>query len=145
ELEEHPDLAATPGVTVKVSGCPNGCGHHHVGTIGLQGSVRRLGSRVVPQYFVMAGGEAAVSGASFGRLVAKVPARRAGAAVQRLLALYAAEKREGETAGAFLQRADLSRLKDLLADLEALTVDDATPEDYVDLGEETQFEVTTME
>ena len=144
-LDEQPQLAATPGFTVKVSGCPNGCGHHHVGSIGLQGSVRRLGSRVVPQYFVMAGGEAAVGGASFGRLVAKVPARRAGAAVQRLLALYAAERRAGETPGAFLQRVDLGRLKDLLADLEALTPEDARPEDYVDLGEEEQFEVTTME
>ena len=145
ELAQRPELQGTPGFTVKVSGCPNGCGHHHVGSIGLQGSVRRLGDRVVPQYFVMAGGEAAVGGASFGRLVAKVPARRAGQAVQRLLALYASERRPDETPGTFLQRADLGRLKSLLADLEGLTLEDARPEDFIDLGESAQFEVATME
>ena len=63
-LEEHlrarPDLiAAADGARIKISGCPNGCGLHHIATFGFQGSVRRLGSRAVPQYFVMVGGGAA--------------------------------------------------------------------------------------
>ena len=49
-LEDHlrarPDLiAAADGARIKISGCPNGCGLHHIATIGFQGSVRRLGSR----------------------------------------------------------------------------------------------------
>ena len=60
-LEEHlrarPDLiAAADGARIKISGCPNGCGQHHIATIGFQGSVRRVGSKAVPQYFVMVGG-----------------------------------------------------------------------------------------
>ena len=60
-LEEHlraqPALIeAADGARIKISGCPNGCGQHHVATIGFQGSVRRIGSRAVPQYFVMVGG-----------------------------------------------------------------------------------------
>ena len=60
-LEDHlrarPDLiAAADGARIKISGCPNGCGQHHIATIGFQGSVRRIGSRAVPQYFVMVGG-----------------------------------------------------------------------------------------
>ena len=71
-LEEHlrarPDLiAAADGARIKISGCPNGCGQHHIATIGFQGSVRRLGGRAVPQYFVMVGGGAIERGASFGR------------------------------------------------------------------------------
>ena len=47
-LEEHlrarPDLiAAADGAHIKISGCPNGCGQHHIATIGFQGSVRRVG------------------------------------------------------------------------------------------------------
>ena len=49
-LEEHlrarPDLiAAADGARIKISGCPNGCGQHHIATIGFQGSVRRVGGR----------------------------------------------------------------------------------------------------
>ncbi len=67
-LEDHlrarPDLiAAADGARIKISGCPNGCGLHHIATIGFQGSVRRLGSRAVPQYFVMVGGGAHDRGA----------------------------------------------------------------------------------
>ena len=30
---------------IKISGCPNGCGQHHIAGIGFQGSVRKLGGR----------------------------------------------------------------------------------------------------
>src|SRR5207245_6735654 len=85
-LEEHlrarPDLiAGADGAHIKISGCPNGCGQHHIATIGFQGSVRRLGSRAVPQYFVMVGGGVSEQGAAFARLAAKVPARRIPRAV----------------------------------------------------------------
>jgi sulfite reductase beta subunit-like hemoprotein len=68
-LEDHlrarPDLIeAADGARIKISGCPNGCGQHHVATIGFQGSVRRVGSRALPQYFVMVGGGMHETGAS---------------------------------------------------------------------------------
>ena len=93
-LEDHlrarPDLIeAADGARIKISGCPNGCGLHHIATFGFQGSVRRLGSRAVPQYFVMVGGGAHDRGAAFGRLAAKIPARRIAEAVERLIDLYA--------------------------------------------------------
>jgi len=139
------DAAATDGLSIKISGCPNGCGHHHVAGIGLQGSVRRLGSRVVPQYFVFVGGGVAGGGARFGTLVAKIPARRVADAVQRLLALHAAEGNEGESITAFLQRVEPGRVKAALSDLEAMTIEEATPEDFVDIGEEAEFALAAME
>jgi sulfite reductase (NADPH) hemoprotein beta-component len=139
------DGAAAAGLAIKVSGCPNGCGHHHVGGIGLQGSVRRLGSRVVPQYFVFVGGGVGADGARFGSLAAKIPARRVADAVDRILSLYAKERGEGEAVTRFLQRVDPARVKAVLSDLEAITLDDATPEDFVDLGEEAEFQLAAME
>jgi sulfite reductase (NADPH) hemoprotein beta-component len=149
-LEEHirarPDLiAAADGARIKISGCPNGCGQHHVATIGFQGSVRRVGARAVPQYFVMVGGGATDRGASFARLAAKIPARRIPVAVERLIALYAGEKRDGESAPAFFARADLARVKEVLADLELLTEAGAAPSDFVDLGEADAFNPEVLE
>ena len=108
-LEDHlrarPDLiAAADGARIKISGCPNGCGQHHIATIGFQGSVRRLGSRAVPQYFVMVGGGAhRLAAPAFGRLAAKIPARRIPEAVERLIALYAREREPGESAHGVLR------------------------------------------
>ncbi|HEV8630393.1 MAG TPA: nitrite/sulfite reductase, partial [Thermoanaerobaculia bacterium] len=145
-LREQPELvAAGPGIDIKVSGCPNGCSRHHVAGIGFQGSVRRLGERLVPQYFVTVGGGVDEGGAHFGRLVAKVPARRGPEVVQRLLALYLAERAPGEPPLAFLQRLEPQRAKAALADLEKLSVDDALPVDFIDLGDEAPIEVITME
>ncbi|HVQ23952.1 MAG TPA: nitrite/sulfite reductase, partial [Planctomycetota bacterium] len=56
-LRARPALAAAASrLSIKISGCPNGCGQHHVAGIGFQGSVRQMGGRVLPQYFVMLGG-----------------------------------------------------------------------------------------
>ncbi len=88
-LEARPDLAAAaPGLVVKMSGCPNGCGQHHVAGVGFQGSIRKVGGRAVPQYFVMVGGGATADGVTFGRLAAKIPARRDPIALERLIGLY---------------------------------------------------------
>jgi sulfite reductase (NADPH) hemoprotein beta-component len=143
-LRSRPDLVALASdISIKMSGCPNGCGRHHVAGLGFQGSVRRLGNRVVPQYFVMVGGGPDEEGVRFGRLAAKVPSRRVPQALERLLALYQAERVPGETATAFFQRVEPARAKSALADLERLTPEDAVPEDYLDLGEDSEFKVET--
>ena len=111
-------LRDTADVKIKISGCPNGCGQHHVAAIGFQGSIRKLGDRVVPQYFLMLGGGAGQDAASFGRLTAKIPARRVPEAVDRLLKLYEEEHTTGETAPAFFHRVDLALAKAAVADLE---------------------------
>jgi sulfite reductase (NADPH) hemoprotein beta-component len=143
-LEDHlrarPDLLARAnGARIKISGCPNGCGQHHVATIGFQGSVRRVGGRAVPQYFVMVGGGVTDSGAAFGRLVAKVPARRVADVVERLIGLYDRDREGGESATAFFGRMDVGRVKAELREFEHLTLEDATPVDFVDLGESEAF------
>ncbi|OFW33820.1 MAG: nitrite reductase [Acidobacteria bacterium RIFCSPLOWO2_12_FULL_65_11] len=149
-LEDHlrarPDLiAAADGASIKVSGCPNGCGRHHIATIGFQGSVRRVGSRAVPQYFVMVGGGATASGASFGRLAAKVPARRMPEVVDRLIDLYTRERQPGESATEFFGRIEIERVKLALVPLEQFNAEDAVPEDYVDLAESGEFAPVVME
>jgi sulfite reductase beta subunit-like hemoprotein len=139
-LRARPDVADAAGAAdIKISGCPNGCGLHHVAAIGFQGSIRRIGARAVPQYFVMAGGGADAEGAAFGRIVAKIPARRCPEAVDRLVALYREERRPGEGLAAFMRRTDAGRLKAALSDLEAIAEDTAEPSDYIDLAEDKAF------
>lgn len=145
-LATRPDLVASAGdLKLKISGCPNGCGLHHVAGLGFQGSVRKLDGRAVPQYFVMVGGGVENGAAQFGRLAAKIPARRVPEAIDRLLTLHQREGRPGEKAAAFFQRLELPQVRALLADLETLTAEDAAADDYVDLAEEKAFVPEVLE
>ena len=136
-LRARPDLGAVaPGLRLRASGCPNGCGRHHVADIGFQGSVRKLGDRTVPQYFVLIGGGADGERTAFGRVVAKVPARRVPAAVERLILLYASRRRPGETAGEFLRRVPVAEAGAALGDLTVLEEANATPDDFEDVADE---------
>ncbi len=145
-LRARPDLvAAAPDVQIKISGCPNGCGRHHIAGIGFQGSVRKVGNRPVPQYFVMVGGGVDNDGAHFGRVAAKVPARRLQDTLERLIALYRSDRLEGESATSFFMRVDLLRVKQVLVDLERMTPQDTLPEDFVDLAESTEFKPEVMD
>ncbi len=74
-----------------------------------------------------------------------MPARRIPETVERLVALYRTEGKPDEPADVFFRRLDPARVKALLADLEALTAEDAIPEDFVDLGEDGEFRVEILD
>ena len=92
----------------------------------------------------MLGGGVEKDGAHFGRIAAKVPARRIPEAVERLIGLYGKERLPGEAAAAFFRRVDADRVSRALSDLEKLSAEDAVAEDFVDLGEAHEFVVETM-
>jgi len=141
-LDRRPELGRVPGLDVKISGCPHGCGQHYIAGIGFQGGMRKLAGRPAPQYLVYVGGGITADKAEFGRLVTKVPARRAGAALERLIEYYVAN---GGTSHAFWAAEPLDALKALLADLAELPDADATADDFVDLGADRAFEVISGE
>ena len=142
-LDRRPDLVhAARGLDVKVSGCPHGCGQHYIAGIGFQGGMRKLAGRPAPQYLVYVGGGVLADRAEFGRLIGKVPARRAAATVERLLEFYVAERAAGHV---FWATVPIERLRALIADLTELSEGQATEADFVDLGELQAFEVQTAE
>ena len=139
-LSARPDLVdAVPGADIKISGCPNGCGQHHIAAIGFQGSVKKIGGRALPQYFVLIGGRTHETGADFGRVVAKIPVRRIPDAVERLLALYRSARDSDESLAAFFNRLPTSDAQQALRDLEVVSADQLSDYDFVDLEEDTEF------
>jgi sulfite reductase beta subunit-like hemoprotein len=146
-LSARPDLVdLVPSGDIKISGCPNGCGQHHVGSIGFQGSIRKVASRAVPQYFVLVGGGCADDGtAHFGKVVSKVPVHRLTDAVDRLLDLYREQRDGDENLGAFFRRIPAAVATDALKDLAQLLPDETTDEDFIDLGESQAFAPEVMD
>jgi sulfite reductase (NADPH) hemoprotein beta-component len=146
-LSGRPDLVdLVPSGDIKISGCPNGCGQHHVGSIGFQGSVRKVAGRAVPQYFVLVGGGCTDdSVAHFGKVVSKVPAHRLTDALDRLLELYRAERQGDENLGAFFRRIPHAAATDALKDLAQLMPNEVTDQDFIDLGESQAFAPEVMD
>ena len=139
-LVDHAD-----GLIVKISGCPNGCGLHHIAGLGFQGGLRKVDGRAAPYYHVYAGGDAGGDTAKFGRIVGKVPARRAAEATRRIIALYQGRRQADESITAYLGRAPVAELRACIADLEPLDGASAKAEDFIDLGETQEFRPETGE
>jgi sulfite reductase beta subunit-like hemoprotein len=146
-LESRPDLAdIAADASIKISGCPNGCGQHHIAALGFQGGLRRLeDGRVIPQYQLMVGGWVDGEAAHFARRSVKIPARRVTEAVRRLLEWYRDAREQGESAQQFFRRAELEKIEATLADLCAMGSDTAAPQDYIDIGDDTAFTGETKE
>jgi sulfite reductase beta subunit-like hemoprotein len=145
-LDERPDVVgALPGLDIKISGCPNGCGQHHIAGIGFQGSLRKVGGKPAPHYFVMIGGGATDDLTTFGRHVATVPARRGFIALERLTDLYRKERGPDEAPLAFFRRIEVPKVKAVLADLEKLSPEAATEIDFIDLAEDHAFNPEVMD
>jgi len=108
----------TRAVQIKMSGCPNGCGQHHIGTIGFYGASLKIGARQMPAYIPHIGGRAAEGDVAFGkRLKSRLPAKRVPDAVERWLTMYEGEREEGETFEAYSGRVGNERFESEVKDL----------------------------
>ncbi|MSQ10409.1 MAG: nitrite/sulfite reductase, partial [Dehalococcoidia bacterium] len=120
---------------VKTSGCPNGCGRHHLGSIGFQGAaVKGADGHQVPAYEVYIGGQYDKSGEFryAKRVSTKLPSKRVPDATERIIKYYQAERQEGEVFNAFVDRVGHPAFEKLLADLR----DVSTPEENFSLYED---------
>ncbi len=67
----------TRRLNVKISGCPNGCGQHHVASIGFTGASIKVGEHTIPAYIPHVGGVFEGGEVKFGtRLKLRLPSKR---------------------------------------------------------------------
>jgi sulfite reductase beta subunit-like hemoprotein len=108
----------TRKIHLKMSGCPNGCGQHHIGTIGFYGASIKVGTHTMPAYIPHIGGIADEGDVVFGtRLKVRLPAKRIPDAVERWLRMYEAERDEGEEFIDYASRVGTGRFEDEIREL----------------------------
>ncbi|MBI4277132.1 MAG: nitrite/sulfite reductase, partial [Armatimonadetes bacterium] len=108
-LLESPDLTEDPligGLHVKISGCPNGCGQHHLADIGFHGAtVKGQAGLQVPAYDIFVGGRYEGGDVRYGtRLRGKVPAKAVPQVLRAFLIFYRDHRQPGEPFHAFVDR-----------------------------------------
>jgi sulfite reductase beta subunit-like hemoprotein len=117
------DDELTRRIHIKMSGCPNGCGQHHIANIGFYGASIKVGEHTIPAYIPHVGGAYEGGDVRYGqRLKARLPAKRVPEAVERWIRLYEDERLDGEEFNAFVDRVGArefeARVKDLTMPIE---------------------------
>ncbi len=117
---------------IKISGCPNSCGHHRMADIGFHGAAVHADGRLAPAFNLLLGGGIDAHGSSVARIVTKIPAKRIVEAVDTLIDDYKAGRDDGEIFRAFVDRRGLKYFRALLEPLTAVPKFSENPMFYVD-------------
>jgi len=108
---------AVENLHIKISGCFNSCGQHHVADLGFYGVSRKVGGYAVPHFQVVLGGEWEHNGGSYGLPVAAIPSKNIPKVVTRLTGRHVEGRNRGESFQDFVKRIGKMELKSLLDDL----------------------------
>ena len=108
---------AIQNLHIKISGCFNSCGQHHVADLGFYGVSRKIAGYAVPHFQVVLGGQWEQNAGSYGLPVVAVPSKNIPIVVSRLTERYLADRTNGETFKDFVMRTGKAQLKVLLVDL----------------------------
>jgi sulfite reductase beta subunit-like hemoprotein len=133
----------TRRLNVKISGCPNGCGQHHVGSIGFTGASIKVGEHTIPAYIPHVGGVFEGGDVKFGtRLKLRLPAKRVPDAIERWIGHYQSARHDGEEWNDFVERVGTGELEGLVKDL-SLPVDFGleTMNEFIDWNRNAPFQV----
>jgi sulfite reductase beta subunit-like hemoprotein len=134
-------------IHIKMSGCPNGCGQHHIASIGFYGASIKAGEHTIPAYIPHVGGIFEGGAVTFGqRLKLRLPAKRVPDAIERWLRHYEAHRTDGEEWTSFVQRVGTGELESIVKDL-SMPVEFGleTMSQFIDWNRNVPFEVVRGE
>ena len=133
----------TRKLSIKISGCPNGCGQHHVASIGFTGASIKVGEHTIPAYIPHVGGVFEGGDVQFGtRLKLRLPSKRVPDAIERWIGQYEAKRNDGEEWNEYLARVGTGELEAQVKDL-SMPVDFGleTMNQFIDWNRDVPFEV----
>jgi sulfite reductase beta subunit-like hemoprotein len=137
----------TRKLNIKISGCPNGCGQHHVASIGFTGASIKVGEHTIPAYIPLVGGVFEGGDVEFGtRLKLRLPSKRVPEAIERWIKQYEADREDGEEWNEYLARIGTAELEAQVKDL-SMPVDFGleTMNTFIDWKRDVPFEVVRGE
>ena len=102
-------------VKIHITGCPNSCGQHWIADIGIEGKKIKLDGKLVDAYYFCVGGAVGKYQGKARPIRYRIPAMEVPGAIERLLGVYLAERRQGENFRQFCARHTDDELREFLA------------------------------
>jgi sulfite reductase (ferredoxin) len=135
---------AVQDLHIKISGCFNSCGQHHVADLGFYGVSRKMAGYAVPHFQVVLGGEWGHNAGSYGMPVMAIPSKHIPEVVTRLVDRYASGRKDGEAFKDFIKRIGKAELKNLLEDLAHAPADPADRSIFTDWGDPREYSLEDL-
>ncbi len=135
---------AVRNLRIKVSGCFNSCGQHHIADLGFYGVSRKKGNYAVPHFQVMVGGETLDNAGAYGLALVAIPSKRIPEVVDRLTESYLREKRKGERFKAWVNRVGKAQVRKIIDDLSEVPARDVDRSYYSDWRDPREYSVSDM-
>ncbi len=126
---------AVRDLKIKVSGCFNSCGQHHVADIGFFGNSRRSGNHKMPHFQVVLGGQWRQNAGSYGLAVGAVPAKCVPDVLEALTERYVAERAADETFQTWVKELGRKEIKAMLQPFTKLPSFEENPSYFSDWGD----------
>lgn len=127
------------GLRIKVSGCFNSCGQHHVADLGFYGVSRKRNDYTVPHFQVVLGGQWDSNAGSYGLAIGAVPSRNIPEAVDLITGRYLSEHENGESFQEFIQRIGKVSCRKMLEGLTSVPTYEDDSGFYSDWGDPRVF------
>jgi sulfite reductase (ferredoxin) len=133
---------AIQNLHIKISGCFNSCGQHHVADIGFYGVSRTVQGYKVPHFQVVLGGQWEDNAGAYGLPIVAIPSKRIPDALERITDFYLRQRQADERFVEFVSRVGKAAIRDLLDPLaQDLPVHEADPDFYSDWADPRQYSI----
>ena len=149
KLDEDDDLT---GATIKISGCPNSCGQHEIGTIGFYGGGARVGKDMYPNYTMSLGGRFDEN-AMLGETCDRVPVKRVIPVLLKVIELFKENKQKNDSLVSWIDRvirgnesSGIKSINDIKKAISPLLIPPTKEEDpdfFLDYGSDTSYHTIT--
>ena len=135
---------AIKDLRIKVSGCFNSCGQHHVADIGFYGNSRKVGGYGVPHFQVVLGGKWKENAGAYGLAIGSVPSKRVPEVVDRITDWYIGERESGESFQDFISRKGKKAARALVEEFIKVPPHDEDASLYTDWADAREFTIGDM-
>jgi sulfite reductase (ferredoxin) len=132
---------AIEDLSIKVSGCFNSCGQHHIADIGFYGNSRKIDGRTVPHFQVILGGQRTENAGSYGLAVGSVPSKAIPETIEALTDAYAHGREKEESFQAWIARMGKRNVRELIKPFMAVAPYAESPEFYSDWSDIREFTI----
>ena len=126
---------AVEDLKIKISGCFNSCGQHHIADIGFFGNSRRSGNHKVPHFQVVLGGQFSENAGSYGLAMGAVPSKSVPEVLETITSRYVADRHEDETFQNWVNRLGKREIKAMLDPFMNLPTLEEQPQFFSDWGD----------
>jgi len=132
------------GLRIKVSGCFNSCGQHHIADLGFYGVSRNKDGFAAPHFQVILGGQWTENAGAYGLAIGAIPSKRVPEAVEIITSRFSRERLKDESFQAFIRRIGKAECKSMLDDLTVLAPPGQDPGLYTDWHDVRKYSVGDM-